>query len=265
MITSFRCLFSLLFLCPNFPKGSTTECLYTLQTFGIQPCLIPIDVVSGKKKNIDHLRWLELHKAKAYAIKSGFHFRFVDCPENVDILYGRGWLKMYHPGNAILRSKIEARFGEYNAIKSKRVKTLIAWSIVCEIRDSGARFLRELKNGWWVEVSNEEARKKVSIGFRDARKARQKALQSRVGNTTKTTNDCRKEKPLMEATKSPSSSDDPSSSVSPLLRRKSSTVDVVESSHYNSSAVSFLNLDGSKRQRCRACDDELWNDNSSSP
>jgi hypothetical protein len=66
-----------------------------------------------------------------------------------------------------------------NSANTKREKTLIAWSIVYELRDvHQSRFLKEDKTtGWWIEVTNDIARQKVSIGFRDLRKARLAKLQ----------------------------------------------------------------------------------------
>ena len=49
-----------------------------------------------------------------------------------------------------------------------------------KIKESGARFLRQDDSGFWMEVSNDVARQKVSIGFRDVRKAKQKLIASAV-------------------------------------------------------------------------------------
>ena len=227
---------------------------------------MPINVNTGLIKNQNHQKWLQLMRRRQEAIDENQSFHGIDCPQQWDILFGRGWPKMSHPGNAIFRNMIDARLERYNTVKSKRDKTMIAWSIVCELRDSGARFLREDKTGWWMEVTNEEARQKVSIGFRDSRKARQRSDREKNRNRNKTkhagidaTSDRQKVPPA--ASKSPSSSDESASS----SKRKHATPDpsAVRFSDpdrvddaANAAASIFLNMDGSKKRRCRPCNDD---------
>lgn len=107
-------------------------------------------------------------------------FEGIECPEQSDVLFGRGWPKMNHPGNATFRNILEYRLEHYNSIQSKKGKTTITRDIVSEIKKSGARFLRQDDSGFWMQVSDEVARQKVSIGFRDIRKAKQKLVASAV-------------------------------------------------------------------------------------
>lgn len=211
----------------RFHIGSATECMYKLQTFGIQSLMIPINTNTGTCKLANHHKWLELQRRQEEAEDGNVTFNGIGCPEQEDVLFGRGWPKMSHPGNAVFRSTIESRLEEYNAAESKRDKTMIAWSIVCELRDSGARFLREDRTGWWVEVSNEVARQKVSIGFRDIRKARNKA--SRSTNSLSGNGMLSSKRKVPDQASGNSSEEDVSNA--------------------------FLNLDGSKRPRqpCKAC------------
>lgn len=67
---------------------------------------------------------------------------------------------------------MEQHADEYNDSTERGSKVSIAWSVVTELQKShGSRFLREDKHsGFWYEVSNIEARDKVSVGFRDMRK-----------------------------------------------------------------------------------------------
>lgn len=157
-------------------QGSAIECLYTLQTFGIQSHQIPINTNTGKIKPQSHLRWLDFQRTREKMIVKDKEFHGIECPEQNDILLGRGWPTMSHPGNAIFRNLIEVRSEAYNTAESKRDKTIIAWSIVSELKEAGSRFLRE-KSGWWMEVSDEVARAKVSVGFRDIRKAKMKSAK----------------------------------------------------------------------------------------
>lgn len=152
--------------------GSDTECLYSLQSFGINADSIPINTNSGTRKTKNHLKWLELRQIKEGAIRSGNTFDGIDCPDLKDVLFGRGRPIMRHPGNVVLRDMLESRLEEYNAAKTKKEKTEIAWEIVRQLKGWSCRFLREDSRGWWVEVSDDVARQKVSIGFRDVRKTK---------------------------------------------------------------------------------------------
>lgn len=88
---------------------------------------------------------------------------------------------MMNPKNALFRNMIKSKLEEYNNA-NKKVKTTIAWWIVCELKASPnqSRFLKEDKNGWWMEVSDEVARQKVSIGFRDIRKRQKKKEEAQA-------------------------------------------------------------------------------------
>jgi len=151
--------------------GSTVECMYALQSFGILSEQIPINTTTGKIKTKQHLKWLESKLQKEEALKENKPFNKIGCPMMKDVLFGRGWPIMKHPGNVMLRNIIDSKLEEYQNEKSKRGKTLIAQAIVCMVKQKeiGGRFLKE-DSDWWVEVSNDMARQKVSIAFRDARK-----------------------------------------------------------------------------------------------
>jgi predicted nucleic acid-binding protein len=51
---------------------------------------------------------------------------------------------------------------------SKFEKTIVAESILKEIKDSGGRFLKQVELGW-IEVGDVMARKKISHAFRNLR------------------------------------------------------------------------------------------------
>jgi len=135
---------------------------------------------------------------------------------------------MSHPGNAVFRNTLECRFEEYDSIESKKQKTIINWTIVAEIKKSGARFLRQDESGFWIEVSDEVARKKVSIGFRDIRKARQKLKSSLNTRTT----------------------------AAPVAKRKVPSMDLDTAPDEDASSSAFKFLEGGKRHRSRCADNQ---------
>ena len=169
--------------------GSTVECIYALQSFGILPEQIPLNTTTGKVKTKYHHKWLELKLQKEIALKENKPFDKIECPMIQDVLFGRGWPIMKHPGNVIFRHIIDSKLEEYQKEPTKRGKTLIACSVVAIIKQSnrgnttGGRFLKE-DGGWWVEVSNDMARQKVSIAFRDARKLKLRAASTSEASTS---------------------------------------------------------------------------------
>jgi hypothetical protein len=90
----------------------------------------------------------------------------VDCPRRQDCLLGKGRLIMKHPGNVDMRHFLEARLDRWESAGIKE-KAGVSWEVVHEVKQNGGRFLKEDPNGWYVEVDDEVARQKVSIGFRD--------------------------------------------------------------------------------------------------
>jgi hypothetical protein len=174
----------------RFHTGSDTECQYSLQSFGIDARSIPINTNSGKRKTKQHLKWIELRQMKEAAIRCGNVFDGIDCPHLKDILFGRGRPIMRHPGNVVFRNILESRLTDYNTATTKKEKSEIVLAVVRQIRSWSWRFLREDSRGWWVEVTDDVARQKVSIGFRDVRKTRDDVYVERneAGNTIVRTN-----------------------------------------------------------------------------
>ena len=73
---------------------------------------------------------------------------------------------MKHPGNISMRNMLEMRWEEYDAAGYSQ-KSEIAWQIVFNIQRFGGRFLKEHPDGWFMEVDDDDARRKISIALRD--------------------------------------------------------------------------------------------------
>lgn len=84
---------------------------------------------------------------------------------------------MNHPGNTMFRNLIHCNLEVYSNLQTRTESTAWTWGFVRKLkRENGARFLKEERIGTdttvWIEVSNEMARNKVRIAFRDAKKRR---------------------------------------------------------------------------------------------
>jgi hypothetical protein len=85
-------------VCP----GSATECLYSLQSFGILSERIPMKNDSVTPRTEQHLKWLDFRQRKEDAIRTGTQFNEIEFPELKDVLLGRGQPLMRHPGQVLL-------------------------------------------------------------------------------------------------------------------------------------------------------------------
>jgi hypothetical protein len=252
----------------RFHTGSVVECIYALQSFGIHSDQIPVNSSSGKLKTKLHSKWLELRRLKEDSLKHHGHIfdRIIECPNQADVLFGRGRPIMRHPGNAVLRSVVQHKLEEYASAKSKKQTTDVTWDVVRTLKGKfGARFLKEENienNGLgWIEVSNEIARQKVRIAFRDLRTKIMKTNAAEIegkskydhGETTGRIASIVKAKRKGESERCIMTPPDNSSTVTtfatPLLQTESSQ----QVQTADSSTSVFLAMDGTDMKRQRKC------------
>ncbi|CAJ1949295.1 unnamed protein product [Cylindrotheca closterium] len=88
-------------------------------------------------------------------------------PKNDDIVFGRGSGNHYHPGNVMLRTAVEMRLDHHSTL-TKTGKSKLICELIETLRSRGVRFLRRDKKDQklWVEVEEDEIKKKVSHCFR---------------------------------------------------------------------------------------------------
>lgn len=168
-----------------FFSGSAVECSYILESFGISTKHSPLNIATGELDVTNHLRWLKLCVAKEE--NPTLQKKLIDCPYHSDILSGRGQIVMNHPGNIMFRNFIQSKLEAYSNVRTKKESTQWTWGAVRILKNEyGARFLKEERIDGditaWVEVSNEDARSKVRIAFRDAR-TRLAKISEKEGNS----------------------------------------------------------------------------------
>jgi len=156
--------------------GSDTDFFYYIQTFGIWSSQIPFNATTGQRKTANQYNWIKQQEFREHHVRHGIEFTGIECPRHSDVLYGRGLcaLARQHPGNACYRNLMVQRVDDYNTATERGSKMSIASSVVTDLQKShGSRFLRKDKHsGFYYEVSNVDARDKVSVGFRDMRKSK---------------------------------------------------------------------------------------------
>ena len=162
--------------------------MYVLESFGITCKQIPLNDSGEELDLTNHNRVLELCAAREENPKLYKHI--IECPTYSDILFGRGQIVMNYPGNSMFRNFIKSNLDVFSNVQSKKESTQWTWRAVRTLKNEyGARFLKEERIESekditvWVEVSNEVARSKVRIAFRDARKRLAKSTEMETTNS----------------------------------------------------------------------------------
>lgn len=163
--------------------GSHSECQYKLMSFGIPITNFPMSL-NGKLNTTNHKKWLERRIKKERFLTFNPHAEGTDLPLSKDVLLGRGVPYVNHPGNKHLHELVGSSYDEYNKSIFES-KTRMAEEIVVLIQNYGGRFLkRDEESDMWVEVSNLEARNKVSHSFRRKREYDVKQVKFSSHSTT---------------------------------------------------------------------------------
>jgi hypothetical protein len=136
-------------------------------TFGVPVELLPI-TYQGELKTANHMKWIGRRQVKeAFFLKTG-QFDKIDLPGRNDVILRRGRIFHDHPGNVHMRAYIDVFKQDYKSAPLGE-KANIASKIVQAMKEEGGRFLERDGDGWWVEVSDKEAGKRVSKAIRSAR------------------------------------------------------------------------------------------------
>ena len=75
----------------------------------------------------------------------------IDCPNNNDVLFRRGYAYLSHPGNAMFRGLVEKNYHQHSTAITTNGKGAVKWSIVNEVERQG-RFLVWDPNGYWTQL-----------------------------------------------------------------------------------------------------------------
>ena len=163
--------------------GNSRDQMYALQTYGIPTDAIPSIDENHMLDRTFHVEWVcqvrmqeEQEGLRASNNQDARLSSSIIVPRRFDVLFGRGNVSD-HTGNLRAFHIVHMNRHEYENA-DKFGKTLIAERIVKLIHSSYGRFLKfekKAKNaGCWIEVSQDEARNKISHFFRRIRELEQK-------------------------------------------------------------------------------------------
>ena len=146
-------------------------------TFGINIDHFPISKEGSLKVGI-HLKWIERRRLKEKFLENNAMPKVaVDMPSKFDVLLGRGILCQEHFGNKVLHELIAKYFDEYDSAE-RNEKSALSEMVMSVVRQSSGRFLKcSEDSGMWVEVTDKEAKEKVSHGFRRKREVDSKKVK----------------------------------------------------------------------------------------
>ena len=169
--------------------GTWKESLCHLLSFGIPIEDIPLDD-KGNLLYTNLKKWMERRKQKEKYLKYHHHYNdkdtvvtTIDLPSKKDILLGRGSKFYLHPGNRLLHEIVGKYYEEYNTL-NRQGKTRLAKEIVTLVHNYSGHFIKlDDKSGMWMEVSDLEAREKVSHSFRRKKECEVKATTGREKGT----------------------------------------------------------------------------------
>jgi hypothetical protein len=148
-------------------EGSHNDIQYALMTYGIPVDALPV-THQGDVRTPNHKKWLARRKTKDDQIVEGEAFLGIDLPGRNDVILRRGRVFHDHQGNLCMRMLVEIHKDSYGDA-SPEEKENIATRIVVAIKDNSGRFLERGEDGWWIEVSDKEASKRVCKAIRSAR------------------------------------------------------------------------------------------------
>ena len=154
--------------------GSDTELNHILGTFGIPVDSRPVNKTGCLRRDILNL-WLYRHMtANESESLSALH----SCASSTssatagirkkDILFGRGRLVQFHPGNVEYRNFLEDHAEEHDTAP-RTLRRKVAIDLTSQLIGRGLRFMQLTENEW-VERNFEESVVKVSQFFRTLRR-----------------------------------------------------------------------------------------------
>jgi hypothetical protein len=107
-------------------------------------------------------------------------------PTETDILCGRGKAFVNHNGNKYFSDIVRNNLHRYADAPRRLDKSKVVASVVAEILDSGARFVKQEKNsGRWYQMNEDQAHEKTGHAIRDLIKS-----MSTAGDDSKSSSSC---------------------------------------------------------------------------
>ena len=144
-------------------------------TFGIPVKFIPVNY-EGQLKTSNHSKWISVIQTKEKYIKKGGTFAGISLPRQDDVLLFRGKRFQDHAGNVKMRTFVESLFAEYRKANGSQ-KASVTMKVVSLVKATGGRFLTLTDDEFWVEVSDDFAKKKVATSFRNPKLSQSRYVQ----------------------------------------------------------------------------------------
>lgn len=158
--------------------GSATKCKYDLMSYGVPVDVFPV-TETGNVKAKNQQQWLKARRAiekyddqhgRAKTENSG-DGRPIECPRLDDVCFRYGMSYQWHKGNARFRELLEAHMDEHDNAVSIDEKVAITRNVLDELDKWDCRFLSWERQGWWVEITERNAKRiKVAVAMKEHKK-----------------------------------------------------------------------------------------------
>ncbi|CAJ1943655.1 unnamed protein product [Cylindrotheca closterium] len=160
----------------RFHHGSNTELQHILSAFGIPIDSRPLNMDGSLRRESLNL-WLYRHMAANESESLPALHSYASSTLSIttgirekDILFGRGRLVQFHPGNVLYRNFLETHAEEHDSAPRK-LRRKVAIGLTSQLIGSGLRFMQLVENRW-SERNFEESVVKVSQFYRTLRRNR---------------------------------------------------------------------------------------------
>ena len=203
-----------------FHTGTATVCKYELMTYGVPVDVFPM-TETGNIKTKNQQLWLKARRAvESYEQKhgrpvidsslasndntnidadvddstatkstaedkannSGVDDRPIECPRLDDVCFRYGMAYQWHRGNARFRELLESHMVDHDEAISNDDKVAVTHKILVELNKTNCRFLSWDRQGWWYEITSQNAKRiKIAVAMKEHKKrllARQNCQQS---------------------------------------------------------------------------------------
>ena len=162
--------------------GSLSSCFQSLRRYGIPTEILPLDEQGNLEGSVFRETLLRFQSELDHGgddipiATSPARDASVLFPTHSDILLGKGKRSEKFRGNQLFRKAIAENYDAYNSSSDRRGKLAILHLVYFHLLQSGCRFLIPVRCGGsgdpteWMEISEEQALEKISMGIRNYRR-----------------------------------------------------------------------------------------------
>jgi hypothetical protein len=115
----------------------------------------------------------------------GVSDRPIECPCRDDVCFRYGMSYQWHKGNARFRELLESYMSDHDKAVSNDEKVAVTYKILEELDRWNCRFLSWDRQGWWSEITDQNARRiKIAVAMKEHKKRLQARRNCQQSNSS---------------------------------------------------------------------------------